>query len=107
PPPPPRRVAALTAVGLAALPFFTGAALWLDLRGFPPSPRPAVELQQLASGLGVYMPQPGTQSCWAATLPCPSRLHPGLRLRRPPDLASGFEVDPAMRGQAIDAAPTR
>lgn len=102
-----RRVAALTAVGLAALPFFTGAALWLDLRGFPPSPRPAVELQQLASGLEVYMPKPGTYSCWASTLPCTSRLHPGLRLRRPPDLASGFEVDPAMRGQAIDAAPTR
>jgi hypothetical protein len=95
-----RRVIALCAVALAALPFFTGAALWLDLRGFPPSPRPPVEQQRLRSGLDVHVPARGGHSCWAATLPCTPRLHPGLRLRRPPALGSGFEVDPRADGGA-------
>jgi hypothetical protein len=89
-----RRAMALGAVALVALPFLTGAALWLDLRGFPPSPGAVVAAQRLASGLDVNVPGPANPSCWAAPLPCTPRPHPGLRLRRPPDLASGFEVEP-------------
>lgn len=91
-----RGTMALGAVALAALPFVTGAALWLNLRDFPPSPGPMVEPQRLVSGLEVYVPSPRNPSCWSAPLPCTPRLHPGLKLRHPPDLGSGFEADPAL-----------
>jgi hypothetical protein len=89
-----RRTAALAAIALAALPFATGAPLWLDLHDFPPSPRPVVAAQLLPSGLQVYVPSSIHPWCWDAPLPCAPRPHPGLRLRHPPDLASGFEVEP-------------
>jgi hypothetical protein len=91
---PARAAIALGAVALAALPFATGAPLWLDLRTFALSPRTTVVVQRLTSGLEVNVPSPNP-ACWDAPLPCTPQLHSGLRLRHPPDLSSGFEVDPA------------
>jgi hypothetical protein len=91
---PARAAVAVGAIGLTALPFVTGAPLWLDLRTFALSPRTTVVVQRLASGLDVNVPSPNP-ACWDAPLPCTPQLHSGLRLRHPPDLSSGFEVDPA------------
>jgi hypothetical protein len=92
---PARAAVALAALALTALPFAAGAALWLDLRDFPPSPAPLLDTRRLASGLEINVPT-NSPACWGAPLPCTPRVHPGLRLRRPPDLGAGFEADPSL-----------
>ena len=87
-----RRAIVVGAVALAALPFASGAPLWLAMRRFATSPHPVVAPRQLASGLVVFVPP--SAACWDAALPCTPQPHAGLRLRRPPDLGSGFEVEP-------------
>ncbi len=58
------------------------------------SPRyqPQYILARTNSGLSVRVPL-GTDQCWALPLPCTPYLRPGLRLREPGNLASGFIVD--------------
>jgi hypothetical protein len=89
-----QRSIALGAVALAALPFAATMPGWLDVRDFPPSPRPVIATRRLPSGLEVYVPISTNPLCWDAPLPCTPRPHPGLRLRHPPDLGSGFEIEP-------------
>ncbi len=91
-----RRVTAVVAVALVALPFASGAPRWLNYRDFQISARPAVAVQRLPSGLEVNVPI-GVAACWDAPLPCTPSPHPGLRLRDPPNLSSGFEVEPGSK----------
>jgi hypothetical protein len=63
-----------------------------------------VEPVRLPSGLEVLVPQQGTYACWDAALPCTPYPNPGLQLRRPPDLAGGFVVDPLAAGPLPEAA---
>ncbi|HVM97104.1 MAG TPA: hypothetical protein VMT89_12000, partial [Candidatus Acidoferrales bacterium] len=86
-------------VGLIAaatgLPFARGAPLWSAANSFELVGRTSVEEVRLASGLVVTVPK-GTPTCWDASLPCTPEPHPGLRLRRDGDLASGFTIDLAL-----------
>lgn len=77
--------------------------------GFHPLPAPDLTLAYSSSGLSVHVPRQGLQ-CWDAPLPCAPRQPQGLALRSPPDIASGFWIDPAVdRDQASTgsgSAPT-
>jgi hypothetical protein len=90
------RIAALVgAIGVTALPVIGGQPLLRDLKKFETMVRPALTPTELRSGLVVQVPR--TRQCWAAPLPCTPEPNPGLRLRRPNELGSGFRIDPAAK----------
>lgn len=74
--------------------------IWPGLKGFEMAPVIATDARALASGLSVNVPR-GVDACFAAPLPCSPNPDPRLRLRRPDDLGSGFEIDV---GGSVDAA---
>ena len=80
------------AVAAATQPFFRGAPLLLALTDFEPVGLTPVVARALPSGLSVHVPTVG-DFCGDAPLPCTPSPRPGLRLRRPGDLASGFVID--------------
>jgi hypothetical protein len=88
----------------AWMPVHRGAEPWLALQAFEPSSPPRLHEQTLPSGLVVRVPE--NQVCWYAELPCTPEPHPGLRLRVPGDLGSGFAIDlpegtPAATGHGV------
>src|SRR5206468_10062582 len=89
-----RLLPALLALAAAALPVWRGEELLLHYNEFEPASGPRIHSEQLASGLVVNVPE--NQVCWAAPLPCTPEPHPGLYLRVPGDLASGFAIDPSV-----------
>jgi hypothetical protein len=70
---------------------FQAPTLWPGFRDFETAPAITTEAQRLASGLVVNVPT-GNDACWAAPLPCAPHPDEHLALRRPDDLASGFEI---------------
>ncbi|MBI3783669.1 MAG: hypothetical protein HY270_09720 [Deltaproteobacteria bacterium] len=79
-------------VWATAMPFWRGKEVWSEVKQFEIVGRTPVEEVRLASGLVVTVPK-GTPTCLDASLPCTPEPHPGLRLRRADDLASGFTID--------------
>lgn len=57
-------------------------------RSMEPAKCGDIREERTNSGLVIHVPREG--DCWDAPLPCAPRLKPGLRLRVPGDLASGF-----------------
>jgi hypothetical protein len=100
----PRLVGLAAACVLAAVPFGDGPAL-RRLAGFEPSPRPPVIPVRLDTGLVVNYPG-ASQTCWDGPLPCTPEPNRALRLRRPGDLGSGFELDPAIPSERAVPEPT-
>jgi hypothetical protein len=66
--------------------------LWPGFKQFGTAPVIPTDVQVLASGLEINVPR-GIESCFAAPLPCAPHPDKGLKLRRPGDLGSGFEVE--------------
>jgi len=103
----PGRIAALvTVAALMWLPLSQGKPLLRDLRGFEVNAVPPVSQVVLADGTKVAQPLPG-RSCWNTPPPCGQEVLPGLTLRRPGDLRSGFRIDrdaPAAVMVAVPAA---
>jgi len=89
-----RLVAAALALAVAVLPVFGDTPLWKsDLRTFRGGVQPQVHAVRLPSGLMIYVPPQG-QYCWDAPLPCSHAPPPGLRMRQPDRMQSGFRIAP-------------
>jgi len=59
--------------------------------GFFPPPHPSLRVSTNRFGLSVFVPaDPRDNRTWDAALMATDLEHPGLRLRRPGDLAGGF-----------------
>jgi hypothetical protein len=82
----------------ALLPFAEGQTPWLELQQLAPLPRSTVREVHMPAGLVVRVPE--RQTCWNTPPPCTPELDPGLRLRRPDDLGSGFKIEPGS-GEAV------
>jgi hypothetical protein len=85
------------AVAGTALPLCRSESPFLPLDDFQPVSKSSVAPQELASGFTVYMPLT-SHNCFDGPLPCTPEPHPGLRLRRPPDLVGGFVIDDGVEG---------
>jgi hypothetical protein len=85
-------LAVVTAIGGVLL---AQRPLLLPVRDFQIKPAPQVEKERLPTGLEVWVPR-HSNTCWDAPLPCTPEPQPGLRLRRPGDLAAGFAIDPSV-----------
>jgi hypothetical protein len=101
-----RRLAAATTLALTVLPFVNGTPVLLPLTNFEANGAPVWYTIRLASGLELQTLRQGYYSCWDAPLPCTPYPHLGLRLRRPPDLGSGFVADPSILGPPQDVPIT-
>jgi hypothetical protein len=95
---PARAAAVLLILAATLLPFFRGTDIFSPLTQFEIAGRVPVDEVRLPSGLVVNVPR-GSDACWDAPLPCTPEPHPGLRLRRKGDLASGFAIDLAVPDQ--------
>lgn len=69
----------------------------LTVRTIPRLPQARLVLHQTSSGLTVYVPVE-TNQCWDAPLPCSPYFNDTLRLRRPGDMASGFDSNGPVTG---------
>jgi hypothetical protein len=79
-------------VAAATQALFRREPLLLPLTDFQPVGETEVAARELPSGLSIYVPVIA-DFCGNGPLPCTPEPHPGLRLRRPGDLGSGFVVD--------------
>lgn len=100
---PARAAAVLLILAAVLMPFFRGTEVFSPLTQFEIAGRVPVDEVRLPSGLVVTVPR-GSDACWDAPLPCTPEPHPGLRLRRNGELASGFAIDPAVPHQGSAGA---
>lgn len=90
-----RGLVAGAAVALSVWLASSAPTLWPGLTTFEVPPSIPTDARVLASGLRVNVPR-GTDSCYAAPLPCAPHPDPRLRLRRSDDLGGGFAIDESL-----------
>jgi hypothetical protein len=98
----PRVLVLASSAGLVLLPWLQGEPALSGLRGFEPESPPRLEARTMPGGLEVLVP--AYDACKRAPLLCTPTPIPGLRLRRPGDLAAGFVIDPALAASSGDDA---